>query len=56
MPPTPPVPPVPPHERIVESTGSMPERLGPLVVRRFIKEDGRNLLLYGRVPDDEPAT
>ena len=36
----------------VRETGSPDERCGPLRVRRYIKEDGRSLILFQRAPGD----
>lgn len=45
-------PPVEHLSALLRETGAPDERLGPLRVRRFVKEDGRELLLYERVEDD----
>jgi hypothetical protein len=33
-----------------------PERYGPLVLRRFVKEDGRALILFEAIAGEHPVT
>jgi hypothetical protein len=47
MPPAPETPPDRPP------TGERPERFGPLVLRRLVKDDGRALILFSRAEDGE---
>lgn len=39
----------------VEAVGSRDERFGPLAVRRYVKADGRTLILYERDSPQAPA-
>jgi hypothetical protein len=43
--------PKPAPERPGTEPAGEPERLGPLVLQRYRKADGRQLILYSRPPD-----
>ena len=49
--PTPGPPPVEHLSAHVRETGPADERYGPLRVRRYVKEDGRSLILYERAEE-----
>ena len=46
-------PPVEHLSAVVREVGPPDEREGPLAVHRFVKEDGRSLILYERVEEFE---
>ena len=43
-------------EHVVDQAGPEPEHVGPLELRRYVKEDGRGLIVHRRALDGERRT